>query len=115
MEGTGLENDKNDARRSTRLSLQFAIVITSLDPACDFLAEHKTVVVNAHGGGVIVRKELKKNTMVMVELVSNGRSKRGRVVLVVPLPDTASWLMGFEFDSPSNFWEIDNPPADWSV
>jgi hypothetical protein len=74
-----------------------------------------TVVVNAHGCGVIVRKELKKDTLVMVKLVSNGRAKTGRVVLLIPLPDTASWLTGIEFESPSNFWEINNPPADWPV
>lgn len=95
--------------------MQFAIVVTSLDPACEFLAEHMTVVVNAHGCGVIVRKELKKDTLVMVKLVSNGRAKTGRVVLLIPLPDTASWLTGIEFESPSNFWEINNPPADWPV
>jgi hypothetical protein len=51
----------------------------------------------------------------MVELVSNGRSKKGRVVLGIPLNENGSWLTGLEFDSPSNFWEIENPPADWPV
>ena len=73
------------------------------------------MVVNAHGCGVIVREQLKKGTLVMVKLVSNGRSKKGRVVLVIPLPANASWLTGLEFDSPSNFWGIENPPADWPV
>jgi hypothetical protein len=111
--GTALERDKTDTRRSTRLSRQIAITITSLGPACDLRVECKTVVVNADGCGVIVREQLEKDTLVMVELVSNGRSKKGRVVLGIPLNENGSWLTGLEFDSPSNFWEIENPPADW--
>jgi hypothetical protein len=108
-------SDKDDTRRSTRLSRQIAITITSLDPACDFRAECKTVVVNAQGCGVILREQLEKDTLVIVKLVSNGRSKKGRVVFGIPLNEDASWLTGVEFDSPSNFWEIENPPADWPV
>jgi translation initiation factor IF-1 len=75
---------QNDARRSTRLSRQIAITITSLDPADDFRVECTTVVVNAHGCGVIIREQLFKDTLVIVKLVSNGRSKKGRVVLRAP-------------------------------
>ncbi|HKB98666.1 MAG TPA: hypothetical protein VKD23_07765 [Terriglobales bacterium] len=110
-----LERDKNDTRRSTRLSRQIAITITSLDPARDFRVECETVVVNAHGCGVIVREQLDKDTLVTVMLVSNGRSKKGRVVLRIPFNENASWLTGLEFESPSNFWGIENPPADWPV
>jgi hypothetical protein len=113
--GTALEKDKNDSRRSTRLSRQIAITITSLDPACDFRLECTTVVVNAHGCGVVVREQLMKGTSVTVKLASNGRSKNGRVVLGIPLNENTSWLTGLEFDGPSNFWEIENPPADWPV
>ena len=113
--GTALEKAKNDSRRSTRLTRQIAITITSLDPATDFQLECTTVVVNAHGCGVIVREQLMKDTLVTVKLVSNGRSKNGRVVLSIPLNENTSWLTGLEFDRPSNFWEIENPPADWPV
>jgi hypothetical protein len=47
--------------------------------------ECATVVVNAHGCGVIIREQLFKDTLVIVKLVSNGRSKKGRVVLGIPL------------------------------
>jgi len=77
--------------------------------------ECKTVVVNADGCAVIVREQLEKDTLVMVKLVSNGRSKKGRVVLGIPLNENGSWLTGLEFDSPSNFWEVENPPVDWPV
>jgi len=114
-EGTALERFKN-ARRSTRLSRQIWIVITSLDPKQNFFGKYQTVVVNAHGCGIILPVRLENKTPVSVELISNGRSKTSTVVLVLSLIEGASWLLGLEFDSPaSNFWEIENPPADWQV
>ena len=71
--------------------------------------------VNAHGCGVIVRERPNDETPVMMKLVSNGVSRKGRVVLAVPLLESVSWLLGVEFDSPGNFWEVENPPADWRV
>jgi len=40
-----------------------------------------TVVVNAHGCGFIVREQLKKESLVLVKLASNGRNNTGRVML----------------------------------
>jgi hypothetical protein len=106
---------KRATRRSTRLSMEIPVVLTSLDPVCSFRKECKTVVVNAHGCGFIVRERLKVETPVMVKLLSNGATNNGRVVLAVPLREYASWLLGVEFDIPGNFWEVKNPPADWRV
>jgi len=107
------EKSKNDVRRSTRLSLTIPVVVTCLDPSLDFRDECKTVVVNAHGCGVIVHVRLKNETPVIVKLISNGRSKKGRIVLAIPVIDNTSWLLGLDFDSPENFWGIETPPADW--
>ena len=52
------EKSKNDVRRSTRLSLQIPVVITSLDPSRNFREECNTVVVNVHGCGVILHERL---------------------------------------------------------
>jgi len=109
------ETSKNDVRRSTRLSLQIPVVITCLDPSLNFREECNTVVVNAHGCGVIVHERLKNETPVTVKLVSNGRSKKGRIVLAIPVIDDISWLLGLDFDSPENFWGIETPPPDWCV
>jgi hypothetical protein len=70
-------------------------------------------MVSLHGCGVIVPERLKNETPVMVKLVSNGASKKGRIVLAVPLLENLSWLLGVEFDTPENFWQVENPPADW--
>src|SRR5882672_598239 len=88
--GTALGKDKNDTRRSTRLSRQIAITITRLDPVSDFRVECNTVLVNAHGCAVIVRDQLEKDTFVTVKLVSDGRSKKCRVVLGIPLNENTS-------------------------
>jgi len=115
-EGTSLERRNNDVRRSTRLSRQIPIVITSLDPAHSFSGKYETTVVNAHGCAVILPERLEKETPVAVELISNGRSKKARIVLAISLVEGVSWLLGLEFDSPSGiFWEIENPPADWWI
>jgi hypothetical protein len=103
------------ARRSTRLALQIPVLLTSLDPAYFFRKECKTAIVNAHGCGIIVPQLLNNQTPVTVELVTNGATKRGRVVLAIPLLENFSWFLGVEFDTPGNLWGIEKPPADWSA
>ena len=88
-------------------------MVTSLDSARDFYEECKTAFVNAHGCAIVVRERLPDETPVMLKLVANGALKKGRVVLAVALLESVSWLLGVEFDSPENFWELENPPADW--
>jgi len=34
--------------------------------------------------------------------------------MAITIIDGSSWLLELEFDNPpSNFWEVENPPADW--
>ena len=112
MKKSGRES-QNDARRSTRLGLQIPVVVTSLDPARDFYQECKTAFVNAHGCAIVVRERLADETPVILKLISNGALEKGRVALAIALPESASWLLGVEFESPENFWQVENPPADW--
>jgi hypothetical protein len=107
-----MERSGSDARRSTRLSLQIPVVVTSLDPATKFREECSTVVVNVHGCGVIVHERLESQAPIVVELVSSGARKKASVVAAIPTVKGASWLMGVAFDSPENFWQVDRPPAD---
>jgi hypothetical protein len=107
-----VESSEHAARRSTRFSLQIPVVVTSLDPTCDFREECKTVVVNAHGCGVIVHGRLKQGTAVMLELVSSGDAKEACVVMAISF-EANSWLLGLQFNSPENLWQLKNPPQDW--
>ena len=112
-EGIALEGFKN-VRRSTRVSRQIPVVITSLDREQSFSGKYDTVVVNAHGCGVILPVQLRNRTPVSLELIANGRSKTAKIVLLISVAKDVSWLVGLEFDSPGgNFWGIENPPADW--
>ncbi len=98
------------------MSRRVPIVLTSLDPKQNFCGQHETVVVNAHGCGVLLPVQLANKTPVLVELISDGRSKSGRIVLVRTIIEGARWLVGLEFDIPAgDFWEIENPPQDWRV
>jgi hypothetical protein len=106
-----LQNETADTRRSPRLSLRIPITITSLDPAQSFHTQCNTVVVNAHGCGVLVPQRLENGTRVMVELQDEGRRTAGRIVASIPIGET--WLLGLEFNTPENFWEIKDPPEDW--
>jgi hypothetical protein len=102
-----LEKRNNAARRSTRLSLQIPVVVTSLDPACDFHKECKTAFVNAHGCAIIVQERLADETPVMLKLVSNGARKKGRVVLAVALLESVSWLkMSLKAQGTFGKWKI---------
>jgi hypothetical protein len=115
-EGPAPERHKDDTRRSTRLARQIPIAITSLDPAQNSSGKYETAVFNAHGCGVILPERLKNETQVKVELIFNGRSKKARIALAIPLVEGASWLLGLEFESPAgNFWVIEDPPADWRL
>jgi hypothetical protein len=108
-----LERSESDARRSTRLSLQISVVVTSLDPASNFREECNTAVVNVHGCGVIVHERLESDAPIMLELVSSGARKKASVVAAIPTVQGGSWLLGVAFDRPENFWQVDKPPADW--
>lgn len=98
------------------MSCQIPIVLTSLDPKQRFCGKHETVVVNAHGCGVLLPVQLGNRTPIAVELVSTGRSRLGKIVLVRTVIENARWLVGLEFDVPTgDFWGIENPPEDWQV
>ena len=113
IDGSAPERRK-DGRRSTRLTRQIPVVITSLDPNQSFVGKFDTVVVNAHGCAVILPVRLQNGTPVALELVSTGVSKTAKIVLTISVVEGASWLVGFEFDNlTENFWGIENPPPDW--
>ncbi|HEX4786764.1 MAG TPA: hypothetical protein VH350_20660 [Candidatus Sulfotelmatobacter sp.] len=98
------------------MSLRIPIILTSLDPRQEFRGKQETVVVNAHGCGLLLPVQLGNRTAVTVELISNGQSKSGKVVLVRTVIEGARWLVGLEFDVPAgDFWGIENPPEDWRV
>ena len=103
-------------RRSTRLPLEVPVLVTSLNPAVTFSEQCNTTLVNAHGCGLIVPRELAHGIQVRLEIVSAKRHTTARVAEVVPLGgDPETWLVGLELEVPGNFWGIEYAPTDWRI
>jgi len=103
-------------RRSTRLPLEVPVLVTSLDPACEFSEECTTTLVSAHGCGLVVQRPLARGLPVRLEIVPAKRRTTACVADVVPLGGTPeTWLLGMELDTPGNFWGIDYAPSDWTI
>ncbi|MFZ0796577.1 MAG: hypothetical protein WAM98_02230 [Terriglobales bacterium] len=110
------EKTQHAIRRSTRLSLEVPVLVTSLNPELPFSAAGNTTLVNAHGCGLILSRPLAQGVEVQLEIVSAKRCTTARVVEVVPLGgDPAAWLIGLELGVPGNFWGIEYAPSDWKI
>lgn len=64
-----------------------------------------------------MQEALKVGTPLLIDLLAQQRSKKARVVVCVPLSEAGpkTYLVGLEFETPENFWGIENPPADWAI
>ncbi len=61
------------------------------------------MVVNVQVVALSSHERLKNETPVMVQLVANGAIAKCRVVLAIPLVESASWLLGVEFEQSGKF------------
>jgi len=110
------EQPQQAIRRSTRLPLEVPVLVSSLDPAIPLSENCNTTLVNAHGCGLIAKREIPRGIRVRVEIVSAKRHTTAQVAEVVSLGgDPETWLIGLELDVPGNFWGIDYAPSDWKV
>jgi PilZ domain-containing protein len=110
------EKTQHAIRRSTRLPLEVPVLVTSLNAAVTFSEHCNTTLVNAHGCGLIVPRELAHGIQVRLEIISAKRHTTARVAEVVPLGgDPETWLVGLELEVPGNFWGIEYAPADWKI
>ncbi len=110
------EQSQHAIRRSTRLPLEVPVRVTSLDSAAPLSEDCNTTLVNAHGCGLIAKREIPRGMRVRLEIVSARRHTTAVVSETVPLggnPET--WLIGLELDVPGNFWGIDYAPTDWKI
>jgi hypothetical protein len=75
----------------------------------------QTVIVNAHGGLLKLRMEVKVGQPIVL---INERSKmqQGCHVVRVERSETGHSAVAFEFDQPApQFWPIVFPPSDWGA
>jgi hypothetical protein len=103
-------------QRSTRLRLEIPVLFTSLDHNHEFSELCETIVVNAHGCGLIAHRPLEYGTPVRLEIRTSKRNATARVAGVISLGgQPESWLIGIELDQPGNFWGIEYAPTDWTI
>jgi hypothetical protein len=80
----------------------------------DVREDTQTVVVNAHGGLLKLKMEVKTGQPI---LLINERAKvqHGCHVVRVETSEAGNSAVAFEFDEPTpQFWPIVFPPADWA-
>jgi len=70
-----IQKTAHPMRRSERLPMHFAVLVTSLSPR-------------------VVARPLERNTPVLLDLIVSGRSRRARVVDAVALGEADGWLLG---------------------
>ena len=103
-------------RRSERVMLQVPVVVqVRTRDGKELREETQTVVVNAHGGLLKLRIEVKAGQPI---LLINEKSKvqQGCRVVRVETSEAGHSAVAFEFDQPApNFWPIVFPPADWGT
>jgi hypothetical protein len=108
-----LSNPAN-RRRSERVMLQIPVVVqVKTRDGKDVREETQTVVVNAHGGLLKLKMEVKTGQPI---LLINDRAKiqQGCHVVRVETSEAGNSAVAFEFDQPTpQFWPIVFPPADW--
>ena len=103
-------------QRSTRLRLEIPVLFASLDHNHEFSELCETIVVNAHGCGLIAHRPLEYGTPVRLEIRTSKRNATARVAGVISLGgQPESWLIGIELDQPGNFWGIEYAPTDWTI
>ena len=110
--------DANPAnrRRSERVMLQIPVIVqVKTRDGKDVREDTQTVVVNAHGGLLKLKMEVKTGQPI---LLINERAKvqQGCHVVRVETSEAGNSAVAFEFDQPTpQFWPIVFPPADWGA
>ena len=110
--------DANPAnrRRSERVMLQIPVIVqVKTRDGKDVREDTQTVVVNAHGGLLKLKMEVKTGQPI---LLINERAKlqQGCHVVRVETSEAGNSAVAFEFDEPTpQFWPIVFPPADWAA
>ena len=107
-------SDPSNRRRSERVVLQMRVVVHAENIERQPVQEKAlTMVVNAHGGLVKLKMELKVGQSIVLVNPVNGEQQSSRVVRVDDT-DPEFFAVAFEFESPApKFWPLVFPPSDW--
>src|SRR6201993_3329661 len=100
-------------RRSSRVSVNVPVLVTSLEPGAQFSEVCETLVVNAHG--CAMRTPVKLDAEGLLHFHSkDGRETTAKAVSCQPLdPEKDGWRLGARLVRPENFWGLKTFPKDW--
>lgn len=107
-----------DRRRSQRIPLKIPLIVVSLDPYLEIRDPCVVfvTVVSYHGCQFIAPRPFKHETLLALSTPSNNRHIRAHVIRSIPVGPAAQatqWIVGVEFDTPGNYWDVETPPPDW--
>jgi curved DNA-binding protein CbpA len=109
-------------RRSTRVDHAIALLVSWQGPKTEPLVEKtSTSSVNCHGCRYFSRHPFRKNSAITVQVIE---IKEDKEISTHQVPARVAWsrksrrmaglyLVGIEFDTPSNIWNVANAPEDW--
>ena len=101
-------------RRSERVMLQVPVAVQARTrDGKEVREDTQTVVVNAHGGLLKLRMELKVGQPILL-INERAKMQQGCRVVRVETSEAGYSAIAFEFDQPApQFWPVVFPPADW--
>ena len=103
-------------RRSTRIRVEIAVAVTSLDRVRPFAEKCVAILVSAQGCGLRSPRALAPETPIMIGDLPGGRCVTARVASCLPLgSDGKYFLIGAALYTHGNVWGIADPPEDWNV
>ena len=103
-------------RRSTRLSISIPIVISGVDAfGQEFSESVHTLVVNKHGGKILMTRHLAMGTEVSIENRAVGTVAKASVAWLSEKRGAGDlYQVGLQLMEAQNVWGIAFPPEDWS-
>jgi len=110
------EPNPANRRRSERVMLQVPVVVEiKTRDGKDVRENTQTVVVNAHGGLLKLKTEVKAGQPILL-INERAQLQQACRVVRVETSEAGHSAVAFEFDQPTpHFWPIVFPPSDWGT
>jgi hypothetical protein len=106
---------QSDRRRSQRVLLSIAVRISGTNVSgAGFAEDTSTVIVNAHGGLVLVKTAVHLGQQLKIRNLNTGE-ETSCVAVDANVETGEAREVGMEFAAAApRFWRISFPPADWN-
>ncbi len=102
-----------NARRSSRIQVKIAVLLTSLEPRIQYSEVCEAVVINAHGCGMRSQRPLQAGIPVQLRTKGGGQTRACIVGSKCIASQQDAWMLGVSFDKPGNFLGLHPCPEDW--